>query len=334
MRALVTGATGYLGSFLVRRWAEQYGADAVVCVVPPHGSPAEIATQEAFASAGIHCVETDLRRGPILEDLDGPWDVVFHLAAVTDTSLAEAQLAPVNVRGTINLLASLQHRLHGKRVIFTSTSAAVDRSKRPHGPLNEQSPCHPRTAYGRTKLMAEQIVQRWCVQEQADYTIVRLTTLYGPGARTGLIPVLTEKLRHGRLAARLDWPGRVSLVFVEDAVEVLLFLAQCPGAANETLFVTSGQAVRVGEIVQRIAQFIDVPAKPLRLPACCWWLARRLAWMPGLTRLVPWRLLHLLDDGLWCDNAKLRTLYPFDLITLEEGLARTFESSAALVRSP
>jgi nucleoside-diphosphate-sugar epimerase len=326
MRALVTGGTGYLGSFLVRQWAEQYGSDAVVCLVPAHGNPAEMATQRAFAREGIRCLEGDLRSG-VFENLDGPWDVVFHLAAATDTSLVESQLAPVNVQGTANFLARLQGGLRGKRLVFTSTSAAVDRPNRPRGPLNEESPCCPRTPYGRTKLAAERIVQDWCAREQAEYTIVRSSTLYGPGVRTGLIPVLTEHLRHGRLPARLDWPGRVSLIFVEDAVRLLFFLANCPEAANETFFITSGEALRVGEIVRQLARFIDVPVSPVKLPACCWWLARRLAWMPGLTRLVPWRLLHILDDGLWCDNAKVRKLYPFDQVPLEEGLARTFQAS-------
>jgi nucleoside-diphosphate-sugar epimerase len=223
--------------------------------------------------------------------------------------------------------------LRGKRIVFTSTSAAVDRSKRPRGPLTEQSPCHPRTAYGRTKLAAERIVQEWCAREQVDYTIVRLSTLYGPGVRTGLIPALTDHLRQGQLASRLDWPGRVSLLFIEDAVRLLTFLAECPEAANETFFVSSGEPVRVGEIIRQIGPFIDMAVKPVALPACCWWLARRLAWMPGLTRLVPWRLLHILDDGLWCDNAKVRKLYPYDLVTLEEGLTRMFQLGHAAVLS-
>src|SRR5205807_6459946 len=106
-------------------------------------------------------------------------------------------------QGTANLLATLQGQLCGKRVLFTSTSAAVDRCGRPCGPLTESSPCRPRTAYGRSKHAAERIVQEWCARERADYTIVRLTTLYGPGVRSGLIPVLADGLRRGRLAARV-----------------------------------------------------------------------------------------------------------------------------------
>jgi nucleoside-diphosphate-sugar epimerase len=329
MRALVTGGTGYLGSFLVRQWAQQYGSEAVVCLVPPQGNAAELATQEALTDEGIQCVPGDLRRCPVADDLEGPWDVVFHLAAATDTSLTEHELAPVNVQGTLNLLASLLGQLSGKRIVFTSTSAAVDRSSRPGGPLTETSPCRPRTAYGRSKLTAERIVRAWCAREQADYTIVRLTTLYGPGVRAGLIPVLADGLRQRNLSARLHWPGRVSLLFVEDAVRLLLFLATSPQAVNETFFLTSGEAARVGDVARRIAELIDVPVKPLVLPAWCWWLARQLAWMPGLTRLVPWRLLHVLDDGLWCDNAKARRVYPFRLVPLDEGLARTFDRATA-----
>ena len=312
-----------------RQWAQQYGAGAVVCLVPPHGNAAELATQEAFVAEGIQCVPGDLRRCPVAEHLEGPWDVVFHLAAATDTSLSEQELAPVNVQGTVNLLASLHGQLSGQRLVFTSTSAAVDRPSRPDGPLTESSPCRPRTAYGRSKLAAEHIVRAWCAREQVDYTIVRLTTLYGPGVRTGLISVLADGLRQRRLSARLHWPGRVSLLFVEDAVRLLFFLAASPQAANETFFLTSGEAVRVGDVARQIAELIDVPAKPLMLPAWCWWLARQLAWMPGLTRLVPWRLLHVLHDGLWCDNAKVRRVYPFRLVPLDEGLARTFDRGTA-----
>src|SRR5262249_46602094 len=98
-------------------------------------------------------------------------------------------------------------------------------------------------------------------------------------------------------------------------------------------FLTSGRPVRVGEIVRRIAKLIDAAAQPITPPAWCWWLARQLAWFPGLTKLVPWRLLHLLDDGLWCDNAKVRRLYPAAVIDVEEGLALTFGRGDAKQRS-
>jgi nucleoside-diphosphate-sugar epimerase len=326
MRALVTGGTGFLGSFLVRRWAERYGAESVVCLVPPQGNPAETATREAFGSEGILCVEGDLRRVPVADDLNSPFDVVFHLAAATDTSWPEERLAPINVQGTANLLASLKGTMKGKRVVFTSTSAAVDRVSRPRGrPLTETSPCRPRTPYGRTKLAAEKILREWCAAEQAEYTIARLTTLYGPGVRTGLIPVLSEGIQMGKLTARLNWPGRTSLLFVEDAVRTLLFLAECPQVADETFFLSSGEALRVGDIVREIANRLEPRGKPRRLPGWLWWLVRRTAWMPGLRRAVPWRLLHILDDGLWCDSAKVRRLCPFDFVQLSEGLDRTFQ---------
>jgi nucleoside-diphosphate-sugar epimerase len=329
MRALVTGGTGFLGGFLVRRWAERYGSESVVCLVPPQGTPAEIATRQAFAGEGIECVEGDLRRCPVAPGLDGPWDVVFHLAAATDTSWPEERLAPINVLGTLNLLDTLKGQLHGKRVVFTSTSAAVDRNRRPRGPLTETSPCVPRTAYGRTKLAAESLLREWCGREGAEWTIARLTTLYGPGVRTGLIPVLVEGLRQGRLAARLNWPGRVSLLFVEDAVRLLLFLAECPEAANETFFLSSGEGPRVGDLVQKLAALDSAAGRPRRLPRWCWWLIRQLAWLPGCNRLLPWRLLHILDDGLWCDSSKVRRLCPFELVQIDEGLAQTFAPSRA-----
>ena len=66
----------------------------------------------------------------------------------------------VNTVGTQNLLDTFKDSLAGKRVLLTSTSAAIDRDSFPRSPLNEDSPPRPRTAYGRTKLKAEAIVRR------------------------------------------------------------------------------------------------------------------------------------------------------------------------------
>ena len=90
--------------------------------------------------------------------------MLFHLAAATNTSWSESRLTLVNVEGTRNLLETVENCRRLKRVVFTSTSAAVDRTGRPKGkPLNEESECRPRTPYGRTKLAGEQIVKEWCI---------------------------------------------------------------------------------------------------------------------------------------------------------------------------
>lgn len=325
MRALVTGGTGFLGSFLVRSWADRFGDESVVCLVPAGGTPAEVATRTALELEGIQCVEGDLCKTPVATGLDGPWDVVFHLAAATNTSWSEEQLAPINVQGTQNLLDTLKGQLRNKRIVFTSTSAAVDRACRPRGPLDENSPCVPRTAYGRTKLAAENIIKDRCAREGAHYTIARLTTLYGPGVRTGMVPVLVEGLRESRLSARLNWPGRASMLFVEDAVRLLAFLAESPQAADQTFFLSSGEAIRIGDLVRKLADLDPDAARPIRLPRWLWGIARGLAWTPGINRIIPWRLLHILHDGLWCDNSKVQKICPFELVKLDEGLERTVQ---------
>ena len=323
MRALITGGTGFLGSFLVRQWAERYGAESVVCLVPPTGTPAEVDTRTAFELEGITCIQGDLSKMPVAGSLEGPFDVIFHFAAATNTSWTEEQLAPVNVQGTRNLLDTFKGNLKDTRIVFTSTSAAVDRWRRPNGPLTEESPCVPRTAYGRTKLAAERIISEICEREGASYTIARLTTLYGPGVRTGMVPVLLEGLREGRLSARLNWPGRASMLFVEDAVRLLLFLAESPQAANETFFLSSGEAIGVGDLVRKLADLDPTLSRPFRMPRWFWNIVRGIAWTPGINRVIPWRLLHILHDGLWCDNSKVKRICPFELVQLDEGLRRT-----------
>src|SRR6185436_17853095 len=106
-------------------------------------------------------------------------DLVFHLAANIDTAAPEAELR-VNDLGTQHLLSWLGRSIRGGRVVYSSSIAVLDRNGPAEGPLNESSPCVPRTEYGHTKLRGEQILQALAGPQQFSYTILRLATVYGP----------------------------------------------------------------------------------------------------------------------------------------------------------
>jgi len=326
-RFVVTGATGYLGPWLAREIVQQFGASALTCLIPKSLPPVEQKSLAYLQRLGVACVECNLMKCPVVDGSLPSADVLIHMAANTRTDLPEKALR-VNTAGTKNLIETFRQSLDGKRVVLTSTSAAIDRNCFPRTPLVEDSQPHPRTGYGRTKLEAEAIVKRTAAQYGFDYTILRLTTLYGPGMRGGLFYVLADCASRGQLLARINWPGRASFIFVEDAARILLWFALAEAGRNQTYFVSSGETYSVGEVAILISRKSAGQPSPFQLPLAFWKVVQRFIWLPGIKGIVPWRLANVIDDSLLCDSSRMRRVYPSTLTELDAGLNRTFGPDA------
>jgi nucleoside-diphosphate-sugar epimerase len=256
------------------------------------------------------------------------FDVVFHLAANSDTDATEEELR-VNDLGIQHLLHWLRASMHGARIVYASSIAVLDRDHPADGPLNEMSPCVPRTAYGLTKLRGEDVIRQGAGVQGYSYTILRLATVYGPGAKTdGLFDSLFKFTRKRSILGRLNWPGRTSIVHVEDVVAIMIGLAQNEKAAGETYCIANSDAPTVGALAERIAQFAPEPVSVIHLPDWMWSVGRRLVWNPTFQLLISivaqttaWRLTLLIDDGFWFDTAKLQSIWHSPTKDLVEGLA-------------
>jgi nucleoside-diphosphate-sugar epimerase len=326
-RFLITGATGYLGPWLAREIVQQFGPNSITCLIPRTLPPIEQKSLAYLQRLGVSCIECNLMKCPVLDGDLLPVDVLIHMAANTRTDLPEKALR-VNTAGTENLLDTFKNSLRGKRVLLTSTSAAIDRDSFPRTPLVEESPPRPRTGYGRTKLEAEAILQRKSREYGFDYTILRLTTLYGPGMRGGLFYVLADWASRGRSLAKLNWPGRASFIFVEDAARILLWSTLAVAGRNQTYFVSSGETYTIGELAARICRKQAGGPSQFHVPQWFWNAAQRFIWLPGIKRLIPWRLANVIDDSLLCDSSRVRQVYPGIMTHVDAGLDRTFGPDA------
>ena len=324
---VVTGATGYLGPWLARAIVQQFGPSSLTCLIPKTLPPVEQKSLAYLQRLGVACIECNLMKCPVLDGTLPPVDVLIHMAANTRTDLPEDKLQ-VNTVGTENLLDTFRDSLAGKRVLLTSTSAAIDRDSFPRSPLNEDSPARPRTAYGRTKLKAEAIVQRKSREYRFDYTTLRLTTLYGPGMRGGLFYVLADWASRGQFLAKLNWPGRASFVFVEDAARIVLWFSSVEAGRNQTYFVSSGETYTIGQLAKLISRKRTGRPSELSLPQWLWSATQRFIWLPAIKQAVPWRLANVIDDSLLCDSSRMRLVYPGTLTDVDAGLDRTFGPDA------
>ena len=189
-RALVVGGTGFIGSHLVRSLVER-GVEVVAADVTP----------PARGVAGARFEVLDVR-APLPEDLtDGPPDTVFNLAAVHRVPGHEdCEYFDTNVAGARHV-TDYCRAVGAETLVFTSSISTYGPSEEPRV---ETSTPAPTTAYGRSKLEAEQIHRRWQAEdERRRLVIARPAVIFGPG-EGGNFTRLAGAL-HGR---RFVYPGR------------------------------------------------------------------------------------------------------------------------------
>ena len=290
MRVLVTGAGGFLASYiipaLVRRGDEVVGVD--VNVKPAESAPNGLRDRVRFVNADIV--------DPVLsEQVLGVFDCVIHLAAIAAPRVCDADPSrafDINVNGTHNVL-KLAMKVGAKRVVFSSSAHCYGISPK-YLPTDERHPLQLLDTYTTTKLLGEQLCRLFSDNYGLPHVTLRLYNGYGPGQTAGyFIPDMIAKAKAGRIAMKgsgvtKDW------VFVEDVARAFVAATDTPfvGALN----VGSGVETSLGAIAGRIARAFDVPLTFLDYPkeqdTRMWcdgrWAGRVLGWTPRID----------LDNGL------------------------------------
>ena len=164
--------------------------------------------------------------------------------------------------------------------------------------------------------------------------------MYGPGYRPGgMFALLPRSLRRGGLATRLAWPGRISLVFVEDVVTILRAVAEAEVGRNDLFHVASPDAPRFGDLVAHIARLLGLQHSPIDPPWPFWPGVKRVVWLPGLQNILPfelavalWRLSLIVSDGMVANSARLDAALAPTYAPLAEGLAATYATTVEAAR--
>jgi GDP-4-dehydro-6-deoxy-D-mannose reductase len=258
MRALVTGATGFVGRYLVS--ALRAGGAAVFECGGPTDGPGAFALD--LEDSSTIAAALDLARP----------DLVFHLAA--QTFVPESFASPVatyrtNVIGTANLANAVREYARDRampRIVFTS-SAEVYGSRPPVDmPLRETEMPAPATPYAASKLGAEAIVLAEARGLGLDVVIARAFNHIGPGQNERfVVPSFARQLaRIAAGASPLMLVGNLNAVRdfldVRDVVAAYLALAR-DGARGEIYNVCSGAGRTVRDVLRELIAIAGVPVE-------------------------------------------------------------------------
>ncbi|MGA2220801.1 MAG: GDP-mannose 4,6-dehydratase [Verrucomicrobiia bacterium] len=300
----VTGATGLLGSSLVRRLMEA-GAD-VVCLVR------DWVPQSDFVRSGlierVKVVRGDVRDQALLERVLGEYeiDAVFHLAAQTIVSIANrnpVSTLETNIAGTWTLLEASRRSPSVKAIILASSDKAYgDHEKLPY---NETAALQGRHPYDVSKSCADLIAQAYAVTYKTPVAITRCGNFYGGGDLNWnrIVPgTIRSVLRSQRPVIRSDGKYIRDYFYIEDGAAAYMLLAERLGASpelrGEAFNFSNEVQVTVLDLVKRILKLMGSGLEPeIRNEATNEILHQYLS-AEKARRVLGWKPLFTLDDGL------------------------------------
>jgi len=252
MKALVTGATGFIGSNLVKELVKR-GHD-VTCLVRKT-SDLRCLEDLAVGIAFGDCTDRDS-----LLQLPRDFSHVFHLAGLTKAR-REEDFYVTNVQGTKNLLAALSSRAQSlKRFLYMSSLAAAGPSSE-GAPLDEEVAPRPVSVYGTSKLRGELVTLAH--KDRLPVSIIRPPAVYGPRDRDFFL--------FFKMVGKGFYPywGKCyySILYVDDLVNGLITAAESPEAEGATYFLSDGRIYSNDDIVYEIIQAMGTRAVRVRIPA-------------------------------------------------------------------
>lgn len=256
MRALVTGATGFVGGHLLDHLLAR--GDTVTALVR---TPVKAI---GLAERGVRLVSGDLGDLDALTAAADGAEVIYHVAALTG-AVDEAEFLTANRDGTARVVAAARAAGGDPRIVLISSLAAGGPAMRDR-PRRDAGDDQPVTMYGRSKLASEQVVR----EQPLPWTILRPPTIYGPRDRDNLITIF-KAARLGFAPVFGDGSQQLSLVHVDDLVDGIIRAGEAPAVLGGTYYTNHPEVITSAELVQAIGRTMGRSIRLIPLPE---WLAR------------------------------------------------------------
>lgn len=308
MRIFLTGSTGLIGSVVARKLIKRPEYELMLAV-------------RRLANYLIHC---QVIIGNI--DSQSDWsfslqqvEVLIHCAARVhvmqeiETDSLSAFRA-VNVEGTLRL-ARAAAAAGVRRFIFLSSVKVFGEESAPGRPFTTDDPLVPSDAYSISKMEAEQGLLALAVETGMEVVIIRPPLVYGPGVKANFLSMM-QWLQRGIPLPLGAIDNRRSLVALDNLVDLIVTCIEHPAAANQVFLVSDGEDLSTPELLRRMGQALDRPARLLPVPASLLEL--------GASLLGKRRVAQRLCSSLQVDISKTRELLGWKpRVSVDEALRKT-----------
>ncbi len=264
MKILITGANGFIGSFVVEE-ALNRGYEVWAAM----RSQSNRDNLKGFSPNFIDLPYSDpsaLKK--LLEEQKqkvGKWDLIVHTMGLTKCK-QKSDFERVNFTYTKNLIEALiaADMVPAHFIYMSSLSAFGDGDKISLREIRLSDTPQPNTLYGKSKLMSERYIQSLNV-EQFPYSILRPTGVYGPKEKDYFVMLQTLS-RHLNPGIGFK-PQYITFIYVKDLVKAI-FLAYEKRAIGKAYFVADGDVWTSDEYANLCKKLLGVRALTLKIPEC------------------------------------------------------------------
>ncbi len=325
-QVLVTGATGFIGSYLATELVRR--GQAVRCLVRQTSSPAALTY---LRELGANLLRGDLTDPASLQAAVNGVSTVYHLGGGGTFGMRDDTCFRINVLGTRNLLDGCASGGPVAKFVHVSTCGVMGNIT--HPPANESYPGRPEGyTYARAKAEAEKVALAF--RDRVPVVVTRFPMVYGPplfaerrpmrlGGVTPLLPILSM-IRRGRWAYIGDGQALTHWTYIDDIVQGLV-LAADRGRPGEVYILAGRQWCTMQEFAETLAAILGVPMPRRRISPM---LARLVAAGAELPARLTGRTLRGLVDSILANRAfdisKARRELSYEpQVDLDEGIRRT-----------
>lgn len=340
MTILVTGASGFIGSFIVQEGLDK-GFEVWAGV---RGTSSRGYLQdERIRFAQLDLSESGVLSRQLLqykEQMGGKgWDYVVHAAGATKC-LKEKDFYSTNTDGTRHLVDALRETgMTPKRFIFVSSlsifGAIREQAVRKpstdtpwiYSPILSTDIPKPNTAYGRSKLKAEEYLLQ---QKDFPFTILRPTGVYGPREKDYFMMAKSIK-QHIDFAVGYK-PQEITFVYMMDVVQAIFKCMESPTAEGKAYFLSDGEVYNSRRFSDLLQQQLGNPwvlhiKAPLWLLRIICWVSTRVSHITGKMNALNDDKFHILSQRNWqCDIEPAKRDFDYQPEwKLEQGVAATIK---------
>ncbi|NGZ95863.1 MAG: hypothetical protein CV089_06995 [Nitrospira sp. WS110] len=299
LKVLVTGASGFLGTALVNELCK--GGVAVRAVLRE-------TKQFTLLPSLVEMVWSDIRDAQKIREVVSGCNAIVHLAAkahAIDDCGVEQDYQAINVEGTRNVLdAAVASGV--RRVVFASSVKVF--GEETSGCIDESWPPDPKTGYGRSKWLAEQLISDYATRHGLTAVSLRLPMVYGPTKKGNLYQMI-EAIDQRRFPVLPRIPTVRSLLHVQNFVQAVVLCLQAPQFKQAAYIVTDAHPYNVAELYDWLRAGLGRSPARWRVPL---WVLKGGARAGDLLQLVNgWHIplsseiLTKLIGGAWFSAAAI-----------------------------
>ncbi|MFP4368912.1 MAG: NAD-dependent epimerase/dehydratase family protein [Candidatus Kapaibacterium sp.] len=317
-KAVVTGATGFIGSHVADKLLER--GYEVICTVRKSSN------LRWLKDKPIKTVEASLDDKESLKKAVEGADYIFHVAGLT-FARNDDEFMRGNRDATKNLLeAAMEKAPDLKRFLFVSSQTVTGPSTALDKPVDETTVCKPLTAYGRSKKAAEEEVLK--MKDLIPITVVRAPAVFGP--RDTAIFDVFKSVRKGIGPLIGSKPKYISLIHSDDLVRGIIDAAESDKTIGGIYFVSSGEFYTWERLIDLIGKsFGNTKVLKLRLPHPLVLTAAGLSEFFGRFSTKPpvfnyEKGIDFIQDYWICSIEKSKRDFGFEQkVSIEEGIENT-----------